>query len=92
MPWFKCFIEGENFPGVLLDSDTPVGFYTTRWVEASSPDEAELIALDELRREEVFQVAADQKSKDARVHFTEIVEVSAPEGPNTGAAWYVMGT
>jgi hypothetical protein len=92
MPWFKCFIEGENFPGALLDSDTPVGFYTTRWVEASSPDEAELIALNELRHEEVFQVAADQRSKDAKVHFTEIVEVSAREGPNTGAAWYVMGT
>lgn len=92
MPWFKCFIEGENFPGALIDDVGPVGFYATRWVEASSTDEAELVALDTLRSEPTFQVAADLKSKDAKVYFTEIVEVSAPEGPNSGATWYAMGT
>jgi hypothetical protein len=92
MPWFKCFIEGENFPGALIGGDQPVGFYATRWVEAPSPDEAEVVALDALRREPVFDIPVEQRPKDARVYFTEIVETQGPEGPNSGATWYVMGT
>jgi hypothetical protein len=26
MAWFKCFIEGENFPGKLVEQDGLVGF------------------------------------------------------------------
>ncbi len=90
MPWFKCFIEGENFPGALIGKSQPVGFYTTRCVEASSADEAELIALDTLRREPAFDIPVDQRPKDARVYFTEIVETHGPDGANAGATWFVM--
>ncbi|WP_168076830.1 hypothetical protein [Caulobacter sp. SSI4214] len=91
MPWFKCFIEGENFPGALIGKSHPVGFYATRWVEASSTDEAELVALDLLRTEPIFDIPVEQRPKNARVYFTEIVETHGPGSPNAGATWYVMG-
>lgn len=92
MPWYRCLIEGENFPGSLLGKKRPVGFYTTRWIEASSPEEAEIAALEALRQEPNFQVADAAKMKDAKVYFEEIVEVEGPGGVNTGAAWFVMGS
>lgn len=92
MPWFKCSIEGENFPGALIRSKGLVGFYTTRWVEASSPDEAESAALNLLRSEPSFQLKSPANTSDAKVYFTEIVEVDGPGGVNGGAAWYEMGS
>lgn len=43
--WFRCFIEGKHFPGVLLNEKGTVGFYTTRFVQAESPEQAELEAV-----------------------------------------------
>lgn len=49
MPTYKCFVRGENFPGVLIGEDEPIGFYTTRFVQAPSPAAAELACVDALR-------------------------------------------
>ena len=45
MAWFRCFIHGENFPGELIGSAVPVGFYVIRFVEADDAAEAETLAL-----------------------------------------------
>lgn len=90
MPWFRCFIEGENFPGVLIGDQGLFGFYTTRWVEASDAEAAELIALDALRSDPKLQLESKDLRTDARVYFDEIVEVDGPGGPNTGFVWYPM--
>ncbi len=92
MPWFRCLIEGENFPGSMIGKTEPVGFYTTRWVSASSPEEAEIVALEALRAEPNFQVDDAEKTKDAKIYFEEIVEVDGPGGVIAGAAWFVMGS
>ena len=92
MAWFRCLIEGENFPGVLIRKKGLVGFYTTRWIEASSPEEAEMSALDALRAEPAFQLKNLTLGPDAKVQFTEIVEVDGPGGINSGATWFVMGS
>jgi hypothetical protein len=69
-----------------------MGFYTTRWVEASTAEDAELIALEMLRSEFQFSEKQKQKAPDARVYFEEIIEVEPDNtrNPNSGATWFEM--
>ncbi len=95
MPWFRCLIEGENFPGSMIGKTAPVGFYTTRWVSASSPEEAEIVALEALRLEPNLQIDDAEKTTNAKIYFTEIDEVDGPDpdiGAGTGFAWFVLGS
>ena len=95
MKWYRCFIEGENFPGVLANTEELIGFYTTRFVEASTPEEAEMTALANLKNEESLQLPEGiAPPKNAKVHFEEIEEVSQSDVPeiNAGFTFYVMGT
>jgi hypothetical protein len=94
MPLYRCSICGENFPGAMLGESSPIGFYTTRFVEASNPDEAEMLALGLLRDEEIFNVPPESRSEDARVFFEEILEVpmNADRVTGSGFTFFVMGT
>jgi hypothetical protein len=79
MPLFRCFIRGNHFPGVLIGEDKPIGFYTTRFVEASSPSEAESLVVDLLRNDESLAITPAQRTKQAKVFVEEVLEVA----PNT---------
>ncbi|MBN8482978.1 MAG: hypothetical protein J0L88_15440 [Xanthomonadales bacterium] len=94
MPMFRCAIRGENFPGVVIGSSSPIGFYTTRFVIADDAQQAEMLALDRLRGEEVLSVPPDARSSEAKVYFEEIVEVVADRelGSIGGFSFFVMGT
>jgi hypothetical protein len=59
-------------------------------VEAASPDEAELLALQALKREPKLDLGGGPKPENARVYFTEIVEVDRPQSPAVGMTWYAM--
>ena len=70
-----------------------VGFYTTRWVEAGTAEEAELQALQMLRAEYQFSHEEKQKAPEARVYFEEVLEVPSDTRrvpPNSGATWFSM--
>ena len=88
MPLYRCLIHGKNFPGVLIKSKKPCGFYTTRFVEASDPEEAELKVVGLLRDDASLQVSEKHRTSDARVFFDEIEEVSDITGPNKGFTFY----
>ena len=92
MPLYRCLILGENFPGVLLGEPEPVGFYTTRFVEAATAEEAQELALEMLRTDEVLRVASEARTKDARIHFEQIEEVATncDRTPNSGFSFFVM--
>jgi hypothetical protein len=95
MKWFRCLIEGENFPGVLANSDELIGFYTTRFVEAETAEEAEMKALANLKNEESLQLPEGVvPPSNAKVYFEEIEEVMESEVPevNAGFSFYIMGT
>ena len=94
MPLYRCSIWGENFPGVLLGGSEPIGFYATRFVEAPTASEAELLALVMLRGEEIFNVPAESRTEGARVFFEKVVEVApdAERQSNSGFSFFVMGT
>lgn len=90
MPWFRCAIEGENFPGQIIGKKGLYGFCTTRWFEADDAEAAEIAALGFMRTEATFQIKSPELAKDAKVYFTEIVEVDGPGGPNSGATWFAQ--
>ena len=94
MPLYRCSICGENFPGAMLGESLPIGFHTTRFVDAAGPEEAEMLALDLLRSEEFFNIPPESRSEDAKVFFEEIVEVApnTERVPNSGFSFFVMGT
>jgi hypothetical protein len=93
MPTYSCFIRGENFPLRVDGRIKPMGFYTTRLVEAPSPDEAEFVALRLLRKERSLLVPKSARTKEAMVYFERIVRVSAARkrnAPNTGFTFFPM--
>lgn len=95
MPLYRLLIEGRDFPGFLFDkTDTPFGFFTTRWVEAADPVEAELTAFRSVRWE-FKDILPEQKGSETEptLHLVDIEEVDdIPEdAPSSGATWFPMG-
>ncbi len=91
---YQCFIRGENFPGELVGSKGCYGFYTTRWVEAESANEAEEVALRLLKDEATFNVISPKLREQykAMVYFEKIEPVKATKRKriNAGASWFKM--
>ncbi len=80
MPWYRCRMVGENFPGALLDTTTPVGFYATRFVEADSPEDAETQALSNLSKElNIWLPMSVDRPANAEVVVESIEEVEHAE-------------
>lgn len=94
MALFRCLIRGENFPGQLIDETTPVGFYTTRFVEAESAEEAELAAVNLLRSDSSLAMPEELRTKEAKVYVEEIEEVppDTERKPNKGFTFFSMDT
>jgi hypothetical protein len=94
MPLFRCLIRGDNFPGKLIGKRKPIGFYTTRFVEADTPEQAELMAVESLRADPDLEVAPKHRTGEARVYFEEIHEVpdETERKPNKGFTFFTMGT
>lgn len=93
MAWFRCFIRGENFPVQLVGGGGPLGFYVTRFVDASDAESAEVAALQGLRAEpKLAPPPGYVPSGEARVFFEEIVELAAERVPEVqpGFVWYPM--
>ena len=90
MPLFRCFIHGKNFPGSLLGESEPIGFYTTRFVVASTPEEAEMLALALLKSDDKLAVPELERTTDARVYFEEIEQVpdDTDQVPGSGFTFY----
>jgi hypothetical protein len=93
MAWFRCFIRGENFAADMDGQRDLFGFYTTRFVEAASAEEAETLALQGLKAEPKLAPPAGYKPAGiARVFFEEIAEIAAGDvpAPQPGFVWYAM--
>lgn len=74
MGWFRCAISGENFPGVLLNKSRAVGFYTTRFVEADTVDEAGKKALQMLRADALLKLPEGVSYPLAAMVYLEEIE------------------
>jgi hypothetical protein len=91
---YRCLVRGENFPGQLVGKKGLVGFYTTRWVEAVSLEDAEMSALEAMRIEPTLEIVSPKlrEQSKAMVYFEEILEVPSetPRVPSEGATWFDM--
>ena len=91
MPVYQVLLEGHNFPGKLTDDPSgKYGFFTTRFVRATSPADAETEAK-KLVRAEFDWAFSCVGSPWGRPYLTidEINEVEAmPESHGGGASWF----
>jgi hypothetical protein len=69
-----------------------VGFNATRYVDAGSAREAELIAVAALRQDAALTVTSEPRVKNAKVYFESIEEVAAETErvPNAGFTFFSM--
>ena len=67
------------------------GFYTTRWVEAENPEQAEEIVVSMLRQEPILRKPDrhDGSEPAATVYVEEIEAIEGePDGPNQGFSFF----
>jgi hypothetical protein len=90
MAWFRLFACGEDFP-VVIDGEVIVcGFYTTRYVEAANPSEAETIASEMLFDDPDLETPPGWDDVEPRIYFEEVDEVAAPIDINDGFSFFPM--
>ena len=46
MAYFSCTVHGQHFTQTAKERNSEVNFYTARWVEADSPEEAASHAVE----------------------------------------------
>lgn len=90
MKKYRLYIKGSNF---LLTSKGKLikhGFYTTRYVEAETQENAEKAAIDLIRLELAGNIA-NEKDNPPVMYVLEIVEMESFDGasvPGKGFTWY----
>ena len=91
MKKFRVLLRGENF---LLKSEGSVkcfGFYTTRFVESPSKDEAEQIAVELIRNEDQLREGVLNGQSDPPLLFAEeIEEISTFEADESRARGFTF--
>lgn len=90
MPWFRCLIEGENFPLAREGRPALLGFFTTRWVEAATSGEAERQAVDMIRGDKAF-ARMREANLTPMIYVRRMDEVPEPsDGPGEGFTFFPM--
>lgn len=89
---YKVMLNGRNFRIPLEGTVQRVGFYTTRFVEASDPEQAELLAVALVKNDKELRAAVRNERDDPpTIHLEEVVEVADFEGvqvPGAGYSFY----
>jgi hypothetical protein len=91
--WYACFVAGTGFPGLLIGKEQPVGFYTTRFVRASTVEDAETQAILDLRADERLRLPDGVAgSEEASIRVEECVVISEYDVPSNeeGLVWFEM--
>ena len=89
MKQYRVLLKGENF---LLNNEGEIkrmGFYTTRFVDAPNEDEAELTAVELIRKDNWLREAVRNDRPDPPMIFAEeIEEISTFDNPGAGFTFY----
>ena len=89
---FRVLIHGQNFM-IEVDGETkPMGFFTTRFVEAENHDQAEELAVQMLRDlESLRSLVKNPEDNRPEMVIEETEELASLEGiseTEPGLAWY----
>jgi hypothetical protein len=92
--FYSVVIEGAGFPARLFASDGgPMGFFTTRFVEAVDAKAAESAAV-ELIKQELKPMLGERQAGEANpvMSLDQISEIEKlPENaPGSGFTWFAM--
>jgi hypothetical protein len=89
MPYYRVFLEGRNFWIEIDESQQRLGFYTTRFVEAPSEDDAEKIGISLIRSDKRLN-PRNHRNDPPRIDVSEIEEVDEADVPDLppGYAFY----
>jgi hypothetical protein len=89
---YRVLLNGHNFLIDLGDGIASHGFFTTRFVEADTLDEAELKAVASVRkREEIKAMLRNSPDTPPMLFAEEIEEIENFDGidnPEQGLIWY----
>jgi hypothetical protein len=90
---YRVLLRGENF---LINTDekaTLFGFYTTRFVKANDPEEAELLAVDLIRQDDSLRKTVLNEQSDPPMIFAkEIAEVDPDDVPESVGGYTFFST
>lgn len=95
MPRFRVMLNGQNFLLAREQGAVRMGFFTSRFVEAATPDEAQVLAVQTIRDDPKFAgiVLNDEAdpptilAKEIQEVETDATEVGA-DYPNQGYTFY----
>lgn len=87
MPFWQVKLNGKNFWLSMNGTPKRLGFFTTRYVEATDAREAELLAVQLIRDDTQLRPAINERSDPPMVFAEEIVQVAVP-APNAGYTFY----
>lgn len=95
MKHYRLLLNGQNFLVSYEGELTYMGFYTTRFVVASSPEEAELKAIDNVRNGEKLRgIVLNTKENDQKrpmLFMDAIYEIEEKDiEKDYGFGWYRM--
>jgi hypothetical protein len=74
MKKYRVLINGRNFILDMEGDTRPAGFYTTRFVEAANPEDAELAAVDAVRQDEDLRARVRNPPDDPPMLYAEEIE------------------
>lgn len=93
LPKYRVLINGVNFLLRQGSEETKMGFYVTRYVEADTPESAELKAVELVRGIERLRAAVCNAPEDPpMMHLDEMCEIASfddVENLEPGLTFYV---
>jgi hypothetical protein len=89
--WYRCLVRGEDFPLVLKGELDLFGFYTTRFVDASTPEDAEHRATRLILADPSLSFSMGAPAAEgARLYFESVDRVDEQGASNSGFTFYRM--
>ena len=89
---YRVSLQGENFLLSFDGKPEKHGFYTTRFVEANDPKEAETISINLIRNDPDLKAAVLNKQGDPPMIYTkeieELINFKDIEPPGGGYTFY----
>ena len=99
MSYFQVILEGEYFFIDIDGEEELLGFFTTRWVKAMNPEEAELKAVNLLEKDQhLLSITRnfDVTEPSPKIYLSEICNVNwftyIRHKPGGGYSFYPMAS
>ena len=85
--WYRVMLKGENFVMKLSGKQTVHGFYTTRYVEATSEDDAEMKAVELIREDNYLRERVRNPKSDLPMIYLKEIEMLASHSGEAGSGY-----